>query len=300
MSQRGTIKRYTLILEKIKGGQFPNMEEVLEVMHGQGFEVSRRTVERDFEVLRDEFGVEITYDKSKKGYFIDFEESFDLDSFLRFLGLVNTAHLLTDSLKESKETLQYIDFDQSSAMKGVDFLADLLRATRNHQLVRFAHYSYDTKKVKTFKVEPYLLKEYQNRWYLVGMVRGLKELRTFGIDRIEKLDVLSDSFTPDQTLNPKAKFREVVGLVYSINELQEVILSFTPKQGEYIKRLPMHHSQTVLIDNDEEFQIQLMVRPNYELQQQILMHHSKVKVIAPQWLRDEIVMKLKQGFQFYE
>ncbi|MGM0649710.1 MAG: WYL domain-containing protein [Bacteroidota bacterium] len=62
------------------------------------------------------------------------------------------------------------------------------------------------------------------------------------------------------------------------------MLAYTPTQGKYIKTLPMHNSQKVLIDNDNECRISINVGPNFELNQQILKHGDTVKVLEPQWL----------------
>lgn len=69
MSQRGTIKRYTAIIEKISGNQFPSAQSVLDFLEDLGFSISKRTLERDFDAIRNEFGVEITYNKKKRLFY---------------------------------------------------------------------------------------------------------------------------------------------------------------------------------------------------------------------------------------
>jgi predicted DNA-binding transcriptional regulator YafY len=133
-----------------------------------------------------------------------------------------------------------------------------------------------------------LLKEYQNRWYVVGIIGVFNEFRTFGIDRIENLEIKTETFKPDKKMNPIEMFNKTIGLVYSENTAQTIVLSFTPTQGKYIKTLPLHSSQKTLIDDEKECRISLEVVPNYELTQQILKHGETVKVIEPQWLVDEV------------
>jgi len=94
-------------------------------------------------------------------------------------------------------------------------------------------------------------------------------------------------------------FEKTIGLVYSLNTSQNVILSFTPTQGKYIKTLPLHTSQKVLVDNKAEFRISITVIPNYELTQLILKHGDTVKVIEPEWLVDEIKESLKRTISKY-
>ena len=299
MSRQGTIRRYTLIIEKISFGQFPSFKEIMDYLEYYDFEPSRRTVERDFCAIRDEFGIEITYNRYKAGYYIDTEKSINLESFIRFLEIVNTANLLTDSLSDSRQSLDYISFEQHGSLRGIEHLSLALKAIKEQRKLSITHHGYGVKNARKFKIEPYLLKEYQNRWYIAAIVCGMNEQRTFAIDRLEQIEILDETFKPtkkDQVLN---SFNHVIGLIYSEGKIEDVELSFTPFQGQYVKSLPWHASQTVLVDNDGEFRIKLRVIPNFELIQKILMHGDSVAVIQPIWLRDEVKKSLKNALKRY-
>ena len=300
MSRQGTIRRYTLIIEKINFGQYPSFADIQDYLDEFGFSLSKRTIERDFEAIRNEFGLEITYDRYKEGYFIDKENSINIESFIRFLEIVNTAELLTDSLSDSKETLNYISFEQSGGLKGIEYLPKILQAIREHRLIRITHHTFYSEKPRKFKIEPYMLKEYQNRWYIIAIVRGMDQQRTFAIDRLEHVELLTETFNPTRSEEVESNFRSVIGLVYSEHELQEVELSFTAFQGNYIRSLPLHSSQKILVDNDNEFRVSLRIKPNYEFMQKILMHGNTVKVLKPEWLREEIKQILKETLNSYE
>lgn len=299
MSRQGTIRRYTLIIEKINFGQYPSFADIQDYLDEFGFTLSKRTIERDFEAIRNEFGLEITYDRFKEGYFIDEENSINIESFIRFLEIVNTAELLTDSLLDSKETLNYISFDQSGGLKGIEYLPKILQAIRERRLMRITHHTFYSEKPRKFKVEPYMLKEYQNRWYIIAIVRGMNQQRTFAVDRLEGVELLTDTFEPTQSDEIEANFRNVIGLVYSEHELQDVELSFTAFQGNYVRSLPLHQSQEIIIDNDDEFRIKLRIKPNYEFIQKILMHGNTVRVLKPKWLVDEIRENLRSSLENY-
>lgn len=300
MSKHGTIRRYTLEIEKIRRGQFPYFQEIKDYLFDHGFEIGDRTIQRDIEQIRFEFGIEIKYDRNKNGYYIDHENSLNIESFFRFLEIVNTAELLTESLNESKDALKHISFDTGGGLKGIENLKPLLKAIKDRRKISFNHFNFHSNKTRKYSLKPYLLKEYQNRWYVVGLIGSLKEFRTFGIDRIEDLEVKTETFDVDNRLNPSEMFEKTIGLVYSQNAVQNVILSFTPTQGRYIKTLPLHASQKILIDNDTEFRISITVSPNYELTQLILKHGDTVKVIGPEWLADEIKESLKRTLKRYE
>ena len=77
MSKHGTIRRYTLEIEKIKRGQYPSFQEIKDYLFNHGFEIGDRTIQRDFEQIRFEFGVEIKSTRDKNGYFIDYEKLYE-------------------------------------------------------------------------------------------------------------------------------------------------------------------------------------------------------------------------------
>ncbi len=300
MSTQGTIRRYTLEIEKVSRGQFPSFKEIMEYLGNHGFEISARTLERDFEQIRFEFGIEITYKREKSGYFIDYEKSIDTESFFRFLEIVNTAELLTESLSQSKNALQYFSFDGGGGLNGIENLKILLKAIKDKRKISFNHFNFHTGKTRKYTLKPYLLKEYQNRWYVVGILGKQDDFITFGIDRMNDLIVLAETFINDEKLNPAKKFENIIGVVHSNENIQKVILSFSPGQGKYIKTLPLHKSQQILIDNETEFQIALDIIPNYEFIQQILKHGDTVKVIEPQTLAKEVKQNLKRTLKKYK
>jgi len=300
MSKHGTIKRYSLIIEKIGSNQYPSFDIIKDYLFEHGFEVSTRTVQRDIEQIRLEFGIEIKYHRYRNGYFIDTEASINLNGFLRFLEIVNTATLLTESLKESKETLNYISFETHGDLRGIENLKPLLFAIRNHRKVSFSHEKFETGQQRKYSVQPYMLKEYQNRWYLVGIIGGTSEFRTFGVDRILNLVVKDETFHPGSRTNPLELFENTVGLTYSSHELEEVILSFTPLQGKYVKALPFHKSQEIIEDDENELRVGLSIIPNYEFKQKIMMLGETVTVLKPKWLADEIKQSLEATLKKYE
>ena len=73
----------------------------------------------------------------------------------------------------------------------------------------------------------------------------------------------------------------------------------TPIQGKYVKTLPWHASQKILIDDDTESRVSLRVIPNFELTQEILKHGASVKVIKPDWLAQEVRSVLEEALKRY-
>ena len=298
MSSQGTIKRYILIVEKTNSQFKPSFADIREYLHQHGFEISSRTLQRDIEQIRLEFGIEIKYDRGNNGYFIDKDSSLDLDSFLGFLDTVATADLLTQSLKESKHAMNYISFESDGNFLGSAHLKDILFAIKNKRKISFVHYNYMAETRKNYEISPYLLKEYQNRWYVIGKVEG-KSFRTFGIDRIENLQVSTEVYKAAKNENPSLLFENIIGLTSAEGKVEEVILSFQPVQGKYIKSLPLHKSQRIVKDDKRSLVVSLKLVPNFELNQKIMMMGEAVKVLKPAKLAKEIKKSLTQALKQY-
>ena len=126
-----------------------------------------------------------------------------------------------------------------------------------------------------------------------------KGYRTFGIDRIENITIGTKKFKP-KTEEAKDKFNNVIGLNYVDHKLETIKLSFHISQKPYLVSLPLHGSQKEVNPvNENSFDIELRIHPNFEFRQQILKYGSLVKVVEPKWLMEEIRGDLKKAFESY-
>ena len=302
MSLQGTIKRYFLIVSLVRQNQKPSLANILDMLHSEGFEISKRTLDRDIEDIRNEFGIELVYDKIKKGYFIDLEQSSNLEYILRFFELSISAQVMIDTFKEGKEALHYVAFDSSDSLTGVHWLRDLIMAIRTHRMISFEHTSFQTDITMDYEINPYLLKEYKGRWFLYGYVPSIEDFRIFGIERIDKLILADEYYKPIKNLIPAEKFQHIIGislLAYKEQPIQTIVISTSAEQGRYMKSLPWHPSFTPLIDNAVEFRFSLTIMPNNEFIQMMLNYCNRVTVLKPQWLRDTLKNILTESASKY-
>lgn len=300
MSTQGTIKRYTLLIEKISKGQNPSFIELKDFLDDHGFNISQRTLQRDIEQIRNEFGIEIKYNRSVNGYVIDVENSTNLDSFIKFLEMVGTSEILADGLRDGKASLDFISFEGEGNLKGIENLRSIVLAIKNNRKIKFTHENYTKGTIKEHIICPYHLKEYQNRWYVFGNFEDTGTFRTFAIDRITNLKVLAEKFKPNQKINPVKSFDEVVGLNYTGSKIEEVQIWVTPQQIKYLESLPLHKSQETIHKDKDGAIIRLYVRINYELIQKILTLCNNAKVLEPKVLRDEVKEYLEEMVSFYK
>ena len=125
-------------------------------------------------------------------------------------------------------------------------------------------------------------------------------VKTFALDRISTLEILRLGFTTNQIINFSNQLSDCFGIIRPTDRNPEnVILSFTPLKGKFIKSLPLHKSQQIIIDNNEELRIKLRVFITYDFILEILSHGSEVRVIEPPILVAEIRKRLAQALEQY-
>ncbi len=297
MPQFKSVERLSLILNYVKHHSYPSMSDLLTYLTDKDLQPTERTLQRDLKTLRDLCFIEIKYNRFHNGYCIDEESKAEFDNWMQVFELFNTARIINETLVKSSGNIDYIDFDRTTMRMDPEILKDLLQAVIDRHVVQFTHYSYWREEERTMVLHPHLLKQYQNRWYVFGCLPD-GAFRSFGIDRIKGLQVLPEVFKPKMK-RPKEQFDHVIGLVYEGEQVEEVVLSYDPFQGNYIKSQPLHASQKILLDDEKELRISIRVIPNYELEEQILKQGERVKVISPEWLKQGVIDRLREALGQY-
>jgi predicted DNA-binding transcriptional regulator YafY len=305
MSKRGYISRYLLILKKLKSKTFCSFEEIQEYIERQvdflqmqddslmvGF--SKRTFQRDLKEIRTNFGIDIEFSRSLKGYFIVQNEAENMN-FQRML----EAFDLFNSLNVSQDLMPYIHLEQR-APSGIENLFGLLHAIKNHFQIEFSHKKFWENETRTRKVEPYALKEFKNRWYLVAKDPVDNSIKTFGLDRLTELNITRTKFIYPENFDVREKFRFFFGII-SPNELlpEEIILSFDPEQGRFVKSLPLHSTQEIILENEFEFRIKLKICVTRDFVMELLSFGDSVKVIEPTSLKKKVKQIYKNAISQY-
>lgn len=294
-------RRIQLLIQFIYDATFPCKSEIVEFLTEQDFKVSNRTLERDFERIRVDYGLEITYNKSRDGYFINEQESVKVNSFFKFLEIVTVADIFSESLKNSKRILEYVDFDDSRFFKGKEHLRLLLIAISQNRRITFEHENYSKDTVTKYIISPLLLKEFENRWYVIGVPGDINDIRTFGLDRISNLELKGVSkINKVQYEERLAKFDNIIGLHYEDNTPVKVRILVNGVHIKYMRSLPLHHSQIIHSENEKgQYFVDFFLVTNYEFKTQILKIGPEAEVIYPDLLNQEIKEMLEKTLGRY-
>ncbi len=275
------LKRYFLLIERTARGHYPSFVELQEYLEDEGFTISSRTLQRDIDHIRHTFQLEIAYNRQRDGYYLDKDNSVNADAVLRFLEVLYAADVFSGKDSKGKKMLSYVMFEAEGSLRGSEYLKPLLEATHKKNVVRFMHRNFERNTTTEYCICPYLLKEYMNRWYVVGLTESKQEVRTFGLDRISELEIIKRTFIRKKELDPRKFFEHTIGLVYSGKKPVELVLEVTLLQAKYLETLPLHHSQKMISQTKTKAVFSLFVTPNFELIQKLLMMADQVKIIQP-------------------
>jgi predicted DNA-binding transcriptional regulator YafY len=244
--------------------------------------------------IRSLFKIDIQYNFSTKVYYIADDQQTDLNN--RMLESIDTIN----SLKIVSDVNKYMFFEKRKA-KGTHHFHGLLHAIKNRIVINLIHQKYEYDEPVSRLVEPYALKESKGRWYLFAKDTKDKRLKTFGLDRVIDFENTSKRFDYPRNLDVNEIFRHCFGVINPDNEKpEEIILSFQPEQGKYIKSYPIHESQTVIKDDEKELRIKLFIYITYDLMMELLSHGETMKVITPVRLKEEICNIYENTLKLYE
>ena len=300
MSKYSIPLSFQSLIQFVNDKSFPTKNEIIEHLIDRDNEVSGRTLERYFARIRADLGIEIEYNHQEKGYFINEEKSVKVESFFKFLEIIQVADVFSNSLMNSNTILEHVSFDDSKSFKGIENLKDILIAIKEHRDISFLHENYERNSKQQYEITPLILKEYLNRWYVVGGTKG-NEIRTFGIDRIFDLEIKKlSSKKRDEYQEFLSKFEHTVGLTYGKGEPEKVSLLVDELHVKYMRSLPLHDSQVIHPKNkDNKHQVNFHLYINYEFKTQILKIGAEAEVLSPKSLRDEIVKTLESSLNNY-
>ncbi len=285
--------------------------------------ISRRTFFddlNDLDELVGGYGVEIKRlnDGRKKYYRYD-KENFSLfakgfteeelhalkenvQNLQRFKGLPSfswmssLASKLEDKLNAKASVDSILAYEENVGYTGIDWLKDCFDAIVNKQPVRIDYRNFEEKEFK-WTIHPYYIKEYNNRWFLIGFNPEYNRLSHIPLDRIDDIEPLHIEYIPNTSTDFEKYFDNVIGTTVVDAPIQDIRLHFSPKRLQFVLTKPIHKSQKCADANAGIVSLQLI--PNRELETLILSFGPDVEVLEPTSLRNKIKEKIRQSFEHY-
>ncbi|MCB5253436.1 MAG: WYL domain-containing protein, partial [Candidatus Cloacimonetes bacterium] len=167
--------------------------------------------------------------------------------------------------------------------------------------VEITYQSFEKDQPYTFPVEPYCLKVFRQRWYLLARTPHYDELRIYSLDRLHRVDVTNTPFLYPADFSPEEYFHHSFGIMHSGDDAPVTVeVKVYDNQRRYFETLPLHHSQTLLEVQAEYVLFQYLLHPTYDFIQELLSHGDNVELLKPTWLREEIAEMVQQMWGMYK
>lgn len=300
MSKREYLIRYRLIINKLRRSpsSFKEINDYLKresELQSYNFVVSLRTFQRDLIDIRTIYQTDIRYNPSAKVYYIDDEGQPEVNK--RIFEAFDTFNALQVADGLSK----HIHFEKRKP-QGTENLYGLLHAIRNKFQIKFTYQKYWEDEITHRVVEPYALKEFENRWYVLSRDLKDKKIKSFGLDRLSDLEITKWPFETLNDFDINKYYENCFGIVAPEpgQKPEEIILSFDPVQGKYIKSLPLHESQQIISDTSDELRIRLKLYITYDLLFELIRFADRLRIIQPQQLINDVRDAYKVAAEQYE
>ena len=299
MSKREFLSRYNLIINKLrkKAATFQEIDDYLEresEIQEYKFRVSKRTFKRDLDDIRSLFNINIEYDFSRKVYYINDAGQPEVND--RMLEAFDTFQ----ALNISDGLSNYIHFEKRKPQGTVN-LYGILHAIKNNLVIKYNYQKFWDSEASARKAEPYALKEFKNRWYILAKDYKDENIKSFALDRLTNLEITPKKFKYPANYNVDDHFKYCFGIISpNGQQAEEVILSFDAHQGKYIKTLPLHHTQEIITDKTDELQISLKLCITHDFIMELLSYGNQLKVLKPLSLVNEIKKIYTQSLNLYK
>ena len=287
MSTAGLINRYVWFVTTIYNRGPITLEEMqcrFESHFGRGEELSERQFHRYTDAVEELFDIEIKYSRTQQGYVIADRKGIDNMGMRKWLLQTFSVNSV---LHESQDLKNRILLE--NVPSGQQHLTTIVDAMRESVALSMTYQSFGKPEPSTFEVEPYCVKLFEQRWYMLGKS---DRLRIYALDRIKALETTERKFKLPKKFNAEEFFKDYYGIIIGDEDfdVEPVALKVDSWQSKYLRTLPLHHTQ-VEVERNEEYSIfEYRLCPAFDFRHKLLSMGGSVEVLAPA----ELIAKVRE------
>jgi predicted DNA-binding transcriptional regulator YafY len=226
-----------------------------------------------------------------------------LNGFSYFDEMSDMIARLENSLyKSTHQGRTCIQFEDNRQLKGLEHINPLYQAILHKKPLLIEYKSFKAIKPLQKIYYPYLLKEYRNRWFLICREKKSKYLCTLALDRIIEFQELNkEQFVAYDGVDFDRYFSDLIGVTKTEKDRAHKVILFVNKaNAPYVLTKPLHHSQTLLKEDETGIIIRIDVVLNFELEREILGFGECIKVLAPRLLEGRLKKRLEKSLEQYQ
>ena len=298
-----------------------------ELSNYDGSSVSERTIRDDISFMQREAGGGIPLVKKydgHKAYYMYSDRNFSImdipmsqseaemlsdtiQMLSRFKGLPN-QEWLNATLVQMKSTFNigqakasYVSFSQNEDLKGLKYFTPLYEAIASQHVVSLEYHQFGRPSYNRI-IHPYQLRQYNNRWFLVGWepaVAAKIPLVVIPLDRIDDYKILDKEHFVSYQGDIDECFKDIVGVSLKFNEsCSHIVFKAYPPTSSYIETKPIHHSQRIVERHEDYTIFSLDLIPNYEFETIMMSYADNCEILEPQDLKESLVCRAKNIIKF--
>ena len=281
--------RYVWLLETIHRAGKITFEEInarwLRSELSGGETRSLRTFHHHRDAIEELFDINIECIK-RGGYCYYIEDTEELEKGCVRKWLLN-SFAVDNLIVESRKLKSRILLEEVPS--GKRYLIPLIEAMRDGMIVEVDYQSFRQQVPANFEIEPYCLKLFRQRWYVVARSPHYNRVMIYSLDRILDLEVSEKTFYYPEEFNPQSYFDACFGIVADDDiGIETVQLKVYAPQDKYFDALPLHHSQRTVEVTEGHTVYEYRIRPTYDFVQELLSHGADVEVLQPSLLRSRL------------
>ena len=259
---------------------------------------SRRTFNNHREAVEEVFGIRIECNRSSNRYFIRYTDDVS-DENAESAWLINTF-TVNNMLRLGKERLSG-RVSVEDIPSGHLHLTAVMEAMTEGQKLRISYLKYTSSEAETLTLHPYAVKEFAKRWYLVAHCEERNALRVYGLDRIMGLESIDGKFKMPSGFDVDELFATSFGTYIPEGKAEFITFRTTAKEARFLRDLPLHASQEELKGSDKDhITFSIFVCPNESLIMEFCKLGSRLEVLSPESVRQEVAEQLRAAAGLYK
>jgi hypothetical protein len=294
------INRYVWLLNTLLQHKELSLKEISDLWKNSGLgdnkPLARRTFQMHREAVESLFNINIVYETTSNVYRIEDADRFKCSRACRWLlESFSVANLIQAGANMEERIL----FEEVPG--GVEHLETVVKAMQQNRILCI-NYRQFGKEPKTLHFRPYAMKIYNRRWYVVGRASEGGRIINIALDRTLSMAMTDEVFILPEDFDAKNYYACSVGVYVNENDAPQIVkLRVSDIQREYLRTLPLHHSQEEEMATSNEYSVFRYfhcITP--ELTTQILAMGENVEVLEPQEMRARVKERAVQIANLYK
>ena len=257
-----------------------------------GNPLQRSSFNRHRDAILDMFGIIIDCDKKTYKYYISNKDVLCDDSIERWLFSTLTVHGMLADSAAVKERLVL-----ENAPAGEQYLDIIIRAIRTNRRLHIGYKKFQAEGYEKV-VCPYALKLFRQRWYLLAL-NDEEQMRIYALDRMTMVELTDDAFEMPESFSSQAYFSEYFGVLTNDTPMAHVIVRAHKWMPNYLRTLPLHHSQRELTSTPDYTDFSFDIRPTSDFLGELLRHSEGIEVLEPLDLREKMRQMIVETLKRY-